>query len=296
MVPDHTQRFDLPAALAVLPSLRALNAPGVRVADGVAWRACWTPDGPGTLRIAPEERAAVAQAWGPGAGWLVAQAPALVGAFDAGRDDFRPADPFCADLERQHRGLYLGRSGRLFDALVSGVFGQKVTGKEAGTQSRDLQRLLARPAPGPTAMLLPVSPSDLGSVGLPRLRGMGIDHQRASTLLRLAGLERQLQRLEGLDSDAARRGLLSIPGIGPWTAAAAIQTAFGAADEVQTGDYHLPNTVAWALAGEARADDARMLALLEPYRPHRGRLVGMIEAAGIAAPRYGPRMDVREMP
>ena len=59
------------------------------------------------------------------------------------------------------------------------------------------------------------------------------------------------------------------------------------------GDYHLPNTVAWALAGEDRATDERMLELLEPYRPQRRRLVVSIVQSGAHAPRYGPRTPVR---
>ena len=66
--------------------------------------------------------------------------------------------------------------------------------------------------------------------------------------------------------------------------------AFGDPDAISVGDYHLPNVVAWALAREPRADDAHMLELLEPYRGQRGRVQRLLEAAGIQAPRYGPRM------
>jgi hypothetical protein len=51
--------------------------------------------------------------------------------------------------------------------------------------------------------------------------------------------------------------------------------------------------VAWALAGEPRGDDARMLELLAPFRGHRGRVCTLLEAAGITAPRFGPRRPVR---
>jgi hypothetical protein len=57
----------------------------------------------------------------------------------------------------------------------------------------------------------------------------------------------------------------------------------------------VPNLVAWALAGEARADDARMLELLEPYRGQRGRVQRLLEASGIRPPRYGPRMAPRNI-
>jgi 3-methyladenine DNA glycosylase/8-oxoguanine DNA glycosylase len=72
-------------------------------------------------------------------------------------------------------------------------------------------------------------------------------------------------------------------------------TAMGDPDAVPVGDYHLPSMVAWSLAGEPRADDARMLELLEPYRGHRGRVIRLLVAGGSAAPRRGPRMPFRHM-
>ena len=87
--------------------------------------------------------------------------------------------------------------------------------------------------------------------------------------------------------------LRAIPGIGPWTAADVLRVAWGAPDAVSIGDFHIPNLVAWALAGEARADDARMLELLEPYWGQRGRVQRLLEASGVRIPRFGPRMAPR---
>jgi hypothetical protein len=81
--------------------------------------------------------------------------------------------------------------------------------------------------------------------------------------------------------DAARR-LTALPGIGPWTAAEVGMVALGDPDAVSVSDYHLPNQVAWALAGEPGADDARMLELLEPYRGQRGRVIRLILAGATA--------------
>jgi hypothetical protein len=53
--------------------------------------------------------------------------------------------------------------------------------------------------------------------------------------------------------------------------------------------------VAWALAGERKADDARMLALLEPYRGQRGRVQRLLEVSGIYPERRGPRMAPRDI-
>jgi hypothetical protein len=36
-----------------------------------------------------------------------------------------------------------------------------------------------------------------------------------------------------------------------------------------------------------------MLELLEPYRGHRARVIRLIGVAGIMAPRFGPRMPLR---
>ena len=93
--------------------------------------------------------------------------------------------------------------------------------------------------------------------------------------------------------DAYRR-LLAFPGVGPWTAATVMAEAAGDPDAVPVGDFHVPNLVAWALAGEPRGDDERMLELLEPYRGHRGRVVRMLKLSGARAPAYGPRLAVRE--
>ena len=89
---------------------------------------------------------------------------------------------------------------------------------------------------------------------------------------------------------AALARLRSIPGIGAWTAAEVARRAFGDPDAVSLGDFHVPDMVCWALAEEPRGGDERMLELLEPYRGQRGRVVRLIEAAGIHPPRYGPRL------
>ena len=89
--------------------------------------------------------------------------------------------------------------------------------------------------------------------------------------------------------------LRSVAGIGPWTSAEVRRVALGDPDAISVGDFHVPSLVAWALAGEARADDARMLELLEPYLGQRGRVQRLLEASGIRLPRFGPRMAPRSI-
>jgi len=83
--------------------------------------------------------------------------------------------------------------------------------------------------------------------------------------------------------------------MGPWSANEISMVALGDPDAVSVGDYHLPNMVCNALAGEPRGDDTRMLALLEPYRGHRGRVIRLLTASGVRAPRFGPRLALRHL-
>ncbi len=122
-----------------------------------------------------------------------------------------------------------------------------------------------------------------------------LERRRAETVIRVARRAQWLEAGAGMDPAVARARLQAIPGIGPWTAAEVAIVALGDADAVSVGDYHVPNMVSWGLAGEARGDDARMLELLEPYRGQRGRVVRLLEAAGMSAPRRGPRLPLRHL-
>ena len=93
-------------------------------------------------------------------------------------------------------------------------------------------------------------------------------------------------------ADAARR-LSAVPGIGIWTVAEIAQRALGDTDALSVGDYHLSQNVGWALAGRP-LDDAGMVELLEPWRPHRYRVVRLLECSGVAKPRFGPRLTIQD--
>lgn len=63
-----------------MPLRRGPGDPAFRVdADGTFWRASRTPAGPGTLRLRGSAAAMEAEAWGPGAEWLLDTLPALLG-------------------------------------------------------------------------------------------------------------------------------------------------------------------------------------------------------------------------
>jgi len=290
MAPPEAYRFSATAGQLSL----GRHDPCARFIDGAYWLATPTPDGPATLRLHREGTTLVATGYGPGAGWVVEQADAIAGLRDRldGFHALAAAHPVVADLARTHRGVRLPATGRVFPRLLRAVCEQKVTGKEAYRAYAAIVRRFGSPAPGPAERLwLPPAPEALAAAPYWAFHPLGLEQRRADTLCRAAAVAAKLERCA--DPCEATARLTALPGIGAWTAAEVVRTVFGDPDAVSVGDYHVPNTVAWALAGEPRGDDARMLELLEPFRGHRGRVCVLLEIAGIAAPRYGPRMPLR---
>jgi 3-methyladenine DNA glycosylase/8-oxoguanine DNA glycosylase len=268
------------------PLAHGRGDPTIRFAADGIWRATRTPAGPATLRVRSVPGGVTAAAWGPGAEAAIAELADLVGANDE-PTKLEPHHPVIADLARRLPGLRMTRSNRLFEALLPAICEQKVTGNEARAAFRGIVRAFGEPAPGPGGMHLPPEASVLAGLPYFAFHRFGLERRRADLIRRTGQLA---PRLDGLPPTETYRLLASLPGIGPWTLAEVGRVAFGDPDAVSVGDYHLPNLVSWALAGEPRADDGRMLELLEPYRGQRGRVQRLLEASGIRPPRYGPRM------
>ena len=103
----------------------------------------------------------------------------------------------------------------------------------------------------------------------------------------------RLEQTVDLSPASAAARLSVVPGIGAWTVAEVAQRALGDSDAVSVGDYHLSQYVGWALAGRPLDDDG-MLELLEQWRPHRYRVVRLLECSGYAKPRFGPRLTIED--
>ena len=296
--PDLSATLPLPFPLDLEATLGPLqhgpSDPTIRFGDGEVWRAARTPDGPAAIRLRLRGAQLVAEGWGAGAGWMIGKIPALLG-FDDQPGAFLPAHHLLADLHRHHPGLRLGRTGLVFEALLPTILEQKVPSVEAWTSYSRLVRALGEPAPGDAGLQLGPEPGRLLATPYWAVHRYGIERRRFGVIQAAAAQARRLEATADLDPATARRLLMTLPGIGPWSAAEVSITAYGDRDVVSLGDYHLPHQVAWALAGEARGSETRMLELLEPYRGHRTRVIRLLTLGGIQAPRFGPRMRLRRI-
>jgi 3-methyladenine DNA glycosylase/8-oxoguanine DNA glycosylase len=296
--PDASAILSLPFPLDLDLTLGLLqhgpSDPTVRFGDNEVWRASRTPEGPASLRLQVQAGQLLANAWGAGAGWIIRQTPALVGVDDQ-PTAFLPDNRLLADLHRQHPGLRLGRTGLVFEALLPTILEQKVPSVEAWASYSRLVKTLGEPAPGEVGLLLPPAPRRLLATPYWAVHRFGIERRRFAVIQAAAARARRLEATAGMDPAEARDLLTTLPGIGPWSAAEVSVVAHGDRDAVSIGDYHLPHQVAWALAGEPRGSDTRMLELLEPYRGHRSRVIRLLALGGIQAPRFGPRMRLRRI-
>ncbi len=278
--------------------------------SGSAWRATRTPDGPATLFIELRDAHVRARAWGPGAGWATERLAALLG-LDDHPELLVPMHPAVAAAARSLHGMRLGRTESVLESLIPAILEQKITGDEARRTYRALVRTYGEDAPGPPGLRLMPAPETLAALPYHAFHPLGLERRRADLIRAIAREAARLERLAasagGTGGDdpsaayaasaasAAYAALRAFPGIGPWTAAEVGIRAFGDPDAVSVGDYHLPSVVTWALADEPRGTDERMLELLEPYRGQRGRVLRMLELAGMGPPRRGPRMAARRI-
>jgi 3-methyladenine DNA glycosylase/8-oxoguanine DNA glycosylase len=264
-------------------------------ADGI-WRATRTPDGPCTQHLVQHGDRMTMSAWGPGATWALERAPLLLGANDDD-DDFVAHHELIDRAHRLHPGLRFPSTLAVWEILLPVVLEQKVTGVEARRSYGSLLRVLGELAPsaaGGPQLVLPPDPRVVADTPSHVFHSANVERKRSDTIRRAAGYAHRLEEVVTMSPSDAMARLQALPGLGIWTANEVAAVALGDADAVSVGDYHIKNWVSWALAGEARGTDERMLELLEPYRGHRGRVVRLIAASGVQPPKFGPRLTIQK--
>jgi 3-methyladenine DNA glycosylase/8-oxoguanine DNA glycosylase len=289
-------RYPLDLRLTLAPLRRGPYDPTIRLSTGRVWRTTRTADGPASVVLVHGGDQLRAEAWGPGADRLLADIPRLLG-LDDDPAPIPSGHPLIARLVRHDTGIRIPRTLAVVESLVPAILEQKVTSDEAHRATIGLIRVHGEAAPGPAEwrLRLPPTPKTLAALPYYAYHPFGIERRRAELIRRIASRASWFEAIVDLPLPDAYARLTAVPGIGPWTAAEVGVRALGDPDAVSVGDFHLPNLVAYALAGEPRGNDARMLELLEPYRGQRARVMRLLELSGIRPPRYGPRLAPRRI-
>lgn len=271
--------------------------PTFRLSEQEVWRTARLPTGPATLHVvrsAPDELQA--RAWGAGAEQMLDTAPAFLGLHDDPRL-FEPEHEGLLRLHRRALGLRLGRLPDPMQPLIQAILGQRVRWQDASASYRGLVEAFGEPAPGPNPALwvLP-EPRRLARLPPHAYAGHGVEQQRARVIVRVCQSHRRVQELTTMTPEAAQDRLRAFPGVGPWTQSMVSAHGLGHPDTVVVGDLKLPHLVTWALTGALSGDDETMLSLLEPFRPHRWRVIRLLWDAGLRPPRRAPRARLGPSP
>ncbi len=165
-----------------------------------------------------------------------------------------------------------------FEALMRAILGQQVSVAAASTMTDRLVRLAAIPAPRlPPEDIIPLMrpryafprPDAIAGLGPARLRTIGLTRAKAAAVcgaaVVVANGDLNLSSLRRAPPEEADRQLLSLPGVGPWTAAYVRLRALGDRDAFPASDLGLVRAL--AARGVRRSE---VQATAERWRPWRG--------------------------
>ncbi|QRP48632.1 DNA-3-methyladenine glycosylase [Amycolatopsis sp. FDAARGOS 1241] len=290
MPPDRSLHwqpgFPVDAKLTLKSLRRGRHDPTHRQeADGTLWRTALTSSGPVTYRIRQRRLDDLdVDAWGPGTDELIGSIRTELGEHDR-PEDFRPAHPVLERAWSRLPGLRVPRTGRLFEALVPAILEQRVVGLDAQAAWARLVGAHGGPAPGPAPGTMRVMPSPAAWAKIPiwDWRRAGVDLHRSKTVSSAAWHAAKLDRAAA-DPARAYELMSAMSGVGVWTAAQVGHRALGDADALPLGDFNLGRMTGMALLGRPLAEQ-EIEAFYLPWRPHRYRVVRILELTPRSAPR-----------
>ena len=139
--------------------------------------------------------------------------PASAAEIERGLKHLRKTDPVMKDVIRRAGPFTLRVKRDRFQALVHSILSQQISGKAALAVRRRFEELI-----GPAGM----TPANISSFSIEKLRTAGLSRQKASYILDLSQRVHEgtlpLERLARLSDDAVIDALVEVKGIGVWTA------------------------------------------------------------------------------
>lgn len=187
------------------------------------------------------------------------------------REDLVCIDPALARAHAQTPPFEWRVGDRGFPGLFRMIVDQQVSLASAASVWARLQAGLGE-----------ITPETLLAHDLDSLRGMGLSRQKATYGQGIARAQLDgtvdLEHLSTLDDDAAIAALVSLKGVGPWTAEAYLLICDGRLDVFPGGDIALQEAIKWADLLEQRPDTKAAYARAEMWRPNRGVAVHLLWA------------------
>lgn len=186
----------------------------------------------------------------------------------APREALRASDPVMArlidrvepvDLEewRQHWAL------DPFRALARSVTGQQISGYAAEAIFGRLQTFIGER--DPAAAIADASDAELRAVGLSGAKVLSLRDLAGRTL----DGRLELDRIDELSDDEARRQLTAVRGIGPWTADIFLLAQLGRTDILPAGDLGIRRAVQVLHGLDKMPTEREVRELGEAWRPNR---------------------------
>ena len=126
--------------------------------------------------------------------------------------------------------------------------------------------------------VVPLTPGRFVELGEPYLRTLGVTRQKAHYCVQVAHAFAggQLNRLGRLNDEEAHAALLSIKGVGPWTANIYLLMALRRPDIWPDGDVALATAVGKLRKMKMRPSFAQLAQLAEAWRPFRSVAARML--------------------
>jgi AraC family transcriptional regulator of adaptative response / DNA-3-methyladenine glycosylase II len=176
-------------------------------------------------------------------------------------------DPVIGPEVRRHPGRRVAGHPDPAELAVRAVLGQQVSVAGARTLAARLVGRAGTPIASADGALTHLFPSS-AAIAATDLTGLGLTTARARAVIRLAdALDRGEVVLDpGADRDAARRSLVALSGVGPWTAEYIAMRALGDPDAFLPSDLGVRHAVQ-GLGGPSST--AAVAALAERWRPWR---------------------------
>jgi DNA-3-methyladenine glycosylase II len=178
-------------------------------------------------------------------------------------------DPVLASLIRRHGpcGLAAAQRADHFSALVRAITGQQLSTKAAATIYGRLVTMVATTAGGPPTL------EGFARVSDEALRGVGMSRQKVAYLrdlcARISTAALDLDALDALSDEEVVNALVTVKGIGRWSAEMFLIFRLHRPDVLPVGDLGILVAVQRAYRLRKRPTPERLRKIGEAWRPYR---------------------------